>query len=77
MLQSRIKDDVFSTGYFVEVVINAAGRRLLWEQNERERDRQSRTERKRGKEGMETEGWKNAKKCVEKLLWFPPHLEAS
>lgn len=25
MLQSRSKDDVFSTGYFVEVVINTAG----------------------------------------------------
>ena len=68
---------MFSTGYFVEVVINAAGRRLLWERNERERDRQSRTERKKGEGGDGDRGMENAKKCVEKLSWFPPHLETS
>lgn len=50
MQQSRIKDDVFSTSYFVEVVISAAGGKLLWEQNERERDRQWRTQRERVEE---------------------------
>lgn len=53
MQQSRIKDDVFSTGYLWRLLLAQQGK-LLWEQSEREQDRQSRTNRERERIEKET-----------------------
>lgn len=53
MLQSRIKDDVFSAGYFVEVVINTVGEAVKEAEREGETDKAGETEGTRETE-MET-----------------------
>lgn len=55
MLQSRIKDDVFSAGYFVEVVINTVGEAVKEAEREGETDKAGETEGKRERQiEMET-----------------------
>lgn len=57
MLQSRIKDDVFSTGYFVEVVINAVGGRCFGSRMKRsETDKAGQREEKGWKDRNAVEG---------------------
>lgn len=50
MLQSRIKDNVFSAGYFVEVVINTVGEAVKEAEREGETDKAGETEGMREKE---------------------------
>lgn len=49
MPQSRIKDDVFSAGYFVEVVINTVGEAVKEAEREGESDKAGETEEKRAR----------------------------
>lgn len=50
MLQSRIKDVVFSTEYFVEVVINAVGGEMRGSKTDKAGQQVSARERKRYRE---------------------------